>query len=154
VGRGHLILVLLAAAAVLAAAAQAGTAISWQVVADGPSTGMPSTEPAGFIALNRPAAGPFIARVGRGAAKLARVEWSKRAVVAVFGEFGCQDTQIAVSSIVQRGTQLRVALRRTPPPPGTAQCMAIFETYRLLSIPRASLRAPFPTRVEVSLAGS
>jgi hypothetical protein len=154
VERGHLILVTLAAAAVLAAAGQASTAISWQTLADGPSAGTPSTAPSGFIALGRAAAGAFSARVGTGAAKLARVDWKKRAVVAVFGEFGCQDPQIAVTSIVQRGTQLHVALRRTPLPPGTVQCMAIFGTYRLLSVRKASLRAPYPTRVEVSLAGS
>jgi hypothetical protein len=154
VGRGHLILVLVAATAALAVAASAGASIGWQVLADGPSAGAPASTPTGFIALTRAAARPFGARLGRGAAKLADVDWSKRAVVGVFGEFGCQDPQIAVSSIVQKGSSLLVALRRIPPPPGTAQCMAIFGTYRLLSIPRSSLRVPYPTRVSVSLAGS
>jgi hypothetical protein len=154
VGRGHLILVLVAAAAVLAAAAQAGAAISWQVLADGPSVGAPSVTPTGFVALSRAGAGSFIGRLGRGAAKLARVDWSKRAVVAVFGDFGCQDAQIAVTSIAQRGSLMHVALERNPPAPGTAECMAIFGTYRLLSIPRGSLHAPYPTHVQVSLAGS
>jgi hypothetical protein len=94
----------------------------------------------------------FSARLGAGAAKVARVDYSRNAVVAIFGEFGCQDSLIEVMSVLQHGTTLSVKLVRTQPKPGTAQCMAIFGTYRVLVVPKTSLRKPYPTRAVVTLA--
>jgi hypothetical protein len=80
------------------------------------------------------------------------LDFSRYAVVAIFGEFGCRDHRIAVRTIVQRGTTLAVTLSQRPLAPGTVECMAIFPTYRVLSVEKAALRRPFPTHATVSLA--
>jgi hypothetical protein len=73
-------------------------------------------------------------------------------VVAVFGPFGCRDGRIDVGSLTQRGSTLTVRLRERSPDPGTMECMAIFETFRLLTVPKAALHTPYPTRATVTLA--
>jgi hypothetical protein len=158
VERGHLIRpvtrTLVLAALVFGIAAPAGAAVSWRVLADGTSAGTSTSTLSGYVALTRTGASKFSARLGKGTSALAHVDWSKDAVVAVFGEFGCEDHLVGVSSITQRGTSLRVVLVEKPPPPGTAECMAIYGTYRVLAVPRATLRKPFPIRAVVTLAGS
>lgn len=151
--RGHLIRGIFALAAlVLAIAVPAGAAVSWRVLADGPSAGAGAPALDGYVALDRAATARFTARLGTGAAALTRVDWTKDAVVAIFGEFGCEDQLVTISSIVQKGASLRVVLVKKSPPPGTAECMAIFGTYRLLAVPRATLRKPLPTRAVITLA--
>ena len=86
------------------------------------------------------------------AAKLELVNFSKDAVLAIFGDFGCRDPQIVVSSIQQQGVLLTVKLVERPLKPGTVACMAIFPTYRFLLVSKAALRKPYPTRVTVTLA--
>jgi hypothetical protein len=73
-------------------------------------------------------------------------------VVAVFGPFGCKDGRIDVVSLTQRGSTLAVGLRERAPAPGTMECMAIFETFRLLTVPKAALHKPYPTHATVTLA--
>jgi hypothetical protein len=95
----------------------------------------------------------FAARTGRrGAAALRDVDFSRDAVVAVLGPFGCKDGRIDVGSLTQRGNALAVSLRERAPAPGTMECMAIFETFRLLTVPKAALHRPYPTRATVTLA--
>ena len=157
-GRRNLIAVAVAAAVsaatVAVPAGSAGAAgLHWQLLADGPSAGpsLPST--IGYVALDRAAGRRFTARLPAAAtARLARVDFSTRALVAIFGEFGCRDRSIVVSSIVQRGTKLAVKLVEEPPKAGQIQCLAIFATYRLLLIRKAQLKSPLPTRAEVTLA--
>ena len=142
------------AALTLGLAAPAGAAVTWRVLGDGPSSGTMSSTPTGYIALDRAATGAFSARLGGASAKISRVDYSKNAVVAIFGEFGCEDSLIEVSALSQHGSSLSVKLLREEPPPGSAQCLAIFGTYRALAVPKASLRKPYPTRAVVTLARS
>jgi hypothetical protein len=153
-GRGNVIRAAVAAVlAGLVVAASGAAAISWKVVADGASTGTAAETPLGYLALDRTAETAFSARLPQsGKAKLAGVGLSSRAVLAIFGDFGCTDSLVVVSSIAQHGTTLAVRLIRQAPPAGTVECMAIFGTYRLLSLPRAGLSRPYPTRVAVTLA--
>jgi hypothetical protein len=140
------------AALALGLAAPAGAAVPFRVLADGPSTGTGSSRPTGYVALDRAGTGSFAARLGRGGARLARIDYGKDALVAIFAEFGCDDALIRVSSLSQHGASLSVALVREQPPPGTVRCLAIFGTYRVLAVPRAALRPPYPTRAVVTLA--
>jgi len=73
-------------------------------------------------------------------------------VVAIFGPFGCKDGRIDVASLTQRGSVLAVGMRERNLTPGTMECMAIFETFRLLTVPKAALHKPYPTRAAVTLA--
>jgi hypothetical protein len=75
-------------------------------------------------------------------------------VVAVFGEWGCQDGRISVSSVVRRGAAVVVTLVRKPLTPGTVECQALYPTFRLLAITKAGLGRPLPTRAQAQLASS
>ena len=135
--------------------ASAGAAVTWRTLADGASPGNPVVRPAAYVALTRSGAAPFLSRLpSAGVAALDKVDFTTNVVVAIIGEFGCRDGRIAVSSIAQRGTTLAVNLVQRPLAPGTAECMAIFGTYRLLSVPRSALRRPYPAHATVTLAGS
>jgi hypothetical protein len=154
VGRRNLIRAAAVAALALGVAAPAAAAVTWRVLADGPAAGTPFSAPTGYVALDRAETGSFAARLGSGSAKLSHVDYSKSALVAIFGEFGCEDSLIGVSSLSQHGTSLSVQLVQKQPTPGTAHCLAIFGTYRVLAVPKASLHAPYPTRAVVTLARS
>jgi hypothetical protein len=105
------------------------------------------------LALDRRAAGRFSSELPGQVARIVRsVDFSRHVVVAIFAEFGCRDHRIAVREIAQRGTTLAVALVQQPLAPGTVECMAIFPTYRVLSLDKAGFRRPFPTHATVSLA--
>ncbi len=144
----------LAAIAFAVIAAPAGAAIGWRLLSDGPASGAPLRNPVGYVALSKSSAlAQFGARLGAPAkTKLGTVDFSKRALVAILGEFGCQDSQVALTSIAQHSRTLAVSLTRQPPPPGTVECMAIFATYRLVTVPLPALTKPYPTRVAVTLA--
>jgi hypothetical protein len=142
------------AAIALVFATPAGARVTWRVLADGPSTGTAPSTPTGYVALDRAATGNFSARLGGGSAKISHVDYSKNALVAIFGEFGCEDPLIEVTSLAQRGSSLSVKLVQKEPPAGTAQCLALFGTYRVLAVPKASLRKPYPTRAVVTVARS
>ena len=153
-GRRHLAAFLASAAAWLVLVAPAGAGIGWRVVADGQAAGAPASTPKAYLAADRPAAtAQFSSRLTDAArAKLARFDFSHDALLAIFGEFGCSDHRIAVSSIGQSGAALEVKLVERPPAPGTVECMAIYQTYRFLAVAKASLGRPFPTSAKVSLA--
>ena len=149
--RGHLIRTAALVALTLGLASSAGAAGTWRVLADGASQGPGVAKTTGYLALDRAAAGKFSARIpAAGVSKLAHVDYAANAVVAIFGEFGCKDGRVTVTSVAQHGTTLAVRLVEKPPAPGTVECMAIFGTYRLLAVPRQLLERPYPTRVAVS----
>jgi len=153
VGRGNLSRFAAIAALSLFLAAPAGAAIRWRVLADGASPGGPSTSTIGYVALTRSAASAFAERLpSRGRASLAGVDFSRDAVVAIFAAFGCRDSLIKVASVEQQGRTLDVGLVEHQPSPGTATCMAIFPTYRVLAVPKSALQRPYPTRTAVTLA--
>ena len=135
-------------------AAPAGAAVHWRLLADGISSGNPSPATLGYIAVSRAAAtNQFSGRLTASArSSLARVDFSRDALVAIFGEFGCRDPQIVVSSVAQQGVRLTLKLVEQPLKPGTVACMAIFPTYRFLLVAKTELRKPYPTGVTVTLA--
>jgi len=152
VGRRHLIRLAAALAVAFAAAASAGAADGWRVVADGPGGGG-AAPPVAFVATARPATSRFAARLPEQArAAVSAADFSQDALVAIFGEFGCRDSQIVVSSLAQHGGVLAVTLAQKLPAAGRMTCMAIFPTYRLLLVPKTQLQRPFPTRATVTLA--
>jgi len=151
VGRRHLSRgAALGAALALAAPASAG--IHWSELVRGGASGVQPT-PVAFVAIDRASSARFAGRLPATAAPvLDRVDFSRSVVVAVFGEFGCEDHRVAVTSIVQRGSRLVVSLVLRPLAPGTMECMALFETYRLLAVPKSVLRRPYPTSAGAVLA--
>jgi hypothetical protein len=151
VGRRHLSRgAALGAALALAAPASAG--IHWSELVRGSANGVQST-PVAFVAVDRASAARFTARLpAAGSAALGRVDFARSAVVAVFGEFGCEDHRVAVTSIVQHGSRLVVSMVLRPLALGTMECMALFETYRLLAVPKTALGRPYPTSAEAVLA--
>ena len=152
-GRGNLSLFAAIVAISLALAAPAGAAIRWRVLADGASPGGAPSATAGYVALTRAAAtNAFAQRLpAAGRAAVAAVDFSRDAVVAIFGAFGCRDSSIKVASIEQRDRTLAVGLVEHQPSPGTATCMAIFPTYRLLAVAKSALERPYPVRAAVTL---
>jgi hypothetical protein len=132
--------------------ASAGAAVSWQVVADGPTSGGAVAATKAFVALTRAGAHAQLSgRVKSAGSKLAAVDYTRDALVGVFGEFGCNDSLVKVSSLAQHGRTLAVSLVQQRPAPGTARCLAIYGTYRLLTVPKSTLKRPYPTRATVSL---
>ena len=138
----------------LALAVPAVAAINWRLVADGVAHGAPVATTTAYVALDRAAtSGAFSARLPAAAkGKVAATDFSKTGLVVIYGEFGCRDSLIAVSSLEQHGTTLTVTLAQRQAKPGTAVCMAIFATYRILSFDKTALRRPYPTRATVTLA--
>ena len=152
-GRRHLSTAATLVALALAGAAPAAAGIAWRVLADGPGTGSPPAATTALLAFDRNAASRLAARLPAAGARAVRgVDYSRNGVVAIFGEFGCRDARIAVSGIVRRGATLAISLVERALPPGTAECMAIFPTYRVLAVADAAVGRPFPTRATVSLA--
>jgi hypothetical protein len=132
--------------------APAATALPWRLIASGTAAGAPMTGMQARLALSRSATASFAGSLTPAAkAKLAAIDFSRSAVVAVFGEFGCRDNRVSVSRVERSGSTLGVHLVERPLPPGTVECMAIFETFRLLAVPRPSLGKPVPTRASVTL---
>jgi hypothetical protein len=155
VGRGHLIRAAALGASLAALtlpAGSAGATIGWRTIADGPASGAAVPSPTGYVALDRAAArSQLAAHLPAGArARLATVDFPRSALLGILGEFGCSDSRVAVTSIAQRRATLAVRLVKRPPAPGTVECMAIYPTYRLLVVPKASLARPYPTRAVVT----
>ena len=50
------------------------------------------------------------------------------------------------------GTALAIGLVQHAQKPGTMECMAIYQTYRFLTVPKSSLARPYPTHATVALA--
>jgi hypothetical protein len=150
VGRGHLALAALAVALLPAAAAPAAAGLHWRELARGAATVPHGALPAAVVVTSPTRARALDSELpAAGRAALAAVDWKTTVVVAVFGEFGCSDGRVAVTAVTRRGDALVVALAKRPLPPGTAECQAIFPTYRLLAFSRASLGTPVPTTATV-----
>lgn len=152
-GRRHLSAAATLVALALASAAPAAAGIAWRVLADGAGTGTPPAATSAVVAFDRGAASRLAAGLPAAGARAVRgVDYSRSGVVAILGAFGCRDARIAVSRIVRRGATLAVTLVERALPPGTAECLAIFSTYRVLAVADAAVGRPFPTRATVSLA--
>ncbi len=152
-GRRNLIS-LLAVAPALAATATATAAIGWRTVGDGTATGPALTEAKGYIATSRGSAlAEFGSRLTAAArANLGNVDFAHQVLVAVFGEYGCNDGNVVTTAIVRRGSTLTVDLVPRPPARGTVTCQALFATYRFLAVPRSALGSSLPTGVVVHFA--
>lgn len=151
--RRHLIVLALTVALLLTPAASAGAGLHWRLLAGGPASGSPAPAPTAYVALTRAATARFSAWLsGAARARLAAADFSTDAVVATFGEFGCRDSSIAVSSIEQDDTSFAVKLVELPPKTGEMRCMAVYPTFRLLLVAKSLLRRPYPTRAGVTLA--
>ena len=152
-GRRNLI-PLLAVAAALGAAATASAAISWRTIGDGTAAGTPLAQAKGYIAATRASAlAQFGSRLTSSArANLGKVDFGHQVLVAVFGEYGCNDGNIVTAGIVRRNSTLTVDLVPRPPAPGTVTCQALFPTYRFLAVPRPALAPSLPTGVVVHVA--
>jgi hypothetical protein len=139
----------------LAFAAPAVAAVTWRTIADGPATGAPVQQTTAYVAFTRASTAKFSARLPAASGTLVgKFDFSHAALVVILGEFGCEDGRVVVSSIAQHGTTLAVKLVVRPLAAGTAECMAVYATYRLLSVPRSALHEPLPTRATVTLAGA
>jgi hypothetical protein len=143
----------LVVAAALAAPAAAGP--KWRLLAGGTATGQGTDALQAYLALTRAGTASFARRVPLEArARLGTIDYSRETLVAVFGGWGCEDHRITVTSAVRRTTTVVVTLIRRPLAPGTVECEALYPTYRLLEITRASLGRPLPTRAEARLVGA
>jgi hypothetical protein len=150
VGRRHLA-VAIASLALVPTASGAGGTVPWRELGRGSSPAAPGA-PLGYVALTRAETHPFDSAVGAsGRARLAKVDFSRDAVVAVLGAFGCTDHRVFVSSLSQRGSTVVVTLVRQPLAPGFVECEAIFGTWRLLTVTRTALRGNVETRARVVL---
>jgi hypothetical protein len=152
VGRRHLSF-LAAFAVALALAAPAGAGLRWHELARGEANLAQLSNPVAFVAADRNAAYQFaVGLPDKGNAAIGRVDFRRNAVVAVFGDFGCKDHRVVVSSLTRRGAKVTVSLVTKPLAPGTMECQAIFTTYRLLVVAKSQLGRPFPSVAEAKLA--
>ena len=130
----------------------AASTITWRVVAHG-ATASPSTgETYALVATTRSAASRIVARVPAAAGRKAlAVDYGTSVLVGAFGPFGCKDDRVHVARIDESVRTLYVRATMSPLPPGTMECQAIFSTFRLLVIPRATL-SRVPTRASFIVA--
>src|SRR6185437_2543192 len=88
VGRGNLSRLAALAVLVLALPAPAGAAVPWRLLADGPSVGGGGTSTKAYVAVSRDGAAAFGAHLSAAdRSKLASLDFTRAAVIAVFGEF-------------------------------------------------------------------
>ncbi|HST15983.1 MAG TPA: hypothetical protein VLJ44_14140 [Gaiellaceae bacterium] len=136
--------------AVAAPAAAAGT-IPFRVVAHDIAATRTTLKPFALVATSPNSAHRIVVAVPTHAAQpVLRANYRTSIVVGVFGPFGCKDGRIHVARVTQSGTMLTVHLSLKPLAAGTMECQAIYETVRVLVVPRAPLhRAP----IGVTVAG-
>src|SRR5439155_22799836 len=112
----------------------------WHELARGEANLAQLSNPVAFVASDRNGAYRFsVGLPDKGNAALDRLDFRRNAVVAVFGDFGCKDHRVVVTSVVRRGSKLTVSLLTKPLAPGTMECQAIYTTYRLLVVPKSQL---------------
>lgn len=141
------------ALAVAGSAAAAGT-IPFRVIAHGISTLKTTPKPFALVASSRADARRIILDVPPAAAQaVLRTSFRRSIVVGVFGPFGCKDDRVGVARVTQAGTVLTVHLTVKPLAPGTVECQAVYETARVLVVPRAALHG-VPAKAMVTVAGS
>jgi hypothetical protein len=156
VGRRHLsrILPLLVALVVVASAAAAST-IPFRVTARGVSDpATTSAKPFAILGTSAVTARRIVMRVPPAVARpVLAANFRKSIVLGVFGPFGCKDGRVRVARVTQASKILTVHLSIKPLAPGLMECLAIYETVRVLVVPRAALHG-IPTKVAVAVAGS
>jgi hypothetical protein len=132
----------------------AAAALSWRTVGDGPAAGPTVDKPVGYIAASPSGAlAAFGSRLTAPArASIAKVDFAHNLLVAVFGEYGCNDGNVVTTAVTRHGSTLTVRLVPRPPAAGTVTCQALFPTYRFLAVPRSGLAPPLPTRAVVDFA--
>jgi hypothetical protein len=142
---------------VLAAAASAAAArvVAWQPLARGVATAGDGAAPIGILAASKAAAHQLVVRVPPEAGqKVLRLDYRRRVALGVFGPFGCRDGRVRIARIERTGTQLHVRLIMQPLGVGKVECLAIYPTFRLVTLRRADLGGQLPARTTVSLAGA
>ena len=140
---------------VLAATASAAAAstVPFRVVAHGIATGTSTAKPFAIVATSRAAARPIVLRLPAAAQPLRRADFRTSIALGVFGSFGCRDHRVRVARVSQTGRMLTVHLTIKALAPGTAECDAVYETARVLVLPRAASAAN-PTTATVIVVGS
>ena len=155
-GRRHLtrLAPLLAVLVVVASAAAAGT-IPFRIASHGISNPMRATaKPFAILGTSRVTAHRIVVRVTPDVAQpVLLANFRKQIVLGVFGPFGCKDGRVRVARVTQSGTMLIVHLSIKPLAPGMMECLAIYETVRVLVLPRSALHGT-PTKATVVVAGS
>jgi hypothetical protein len=142
------------AAAAVSLVASTAAAVNWREVSRGTASGAAPKAPIGFVAYSRSESSRFWPLVPVAKGRVVDIDFRHNALVAVVGEFGCQDARIVVKLIAQRGSMLLVSLVKWPLAARKAECAALFPTYRLLTVAKAQLSRPYPSRVEVRLASA
>lgn len=144
-GRRHLIVLASVAAALVVAATGSASRISWTELQRGDALLTQLISPVVLVASDRDTALPFTSGLPqKGVDALLHVDYKKDVVVGVFGPFGCRDSRIVVKSIARQGRQLMVTLATKPAPPGAKKCRDKTVRYRLLVLPKAEFKAPYP----------
>jgi len=156
VGRRHLsrVLPLLVVLVVVASAAAAST-VPFRVVAHGIADPSAATaKPFALLGTSQVTAHKIVLRVTPAVAHLVlTAKFHTSIVLGVFGPFGCKDARVRVARLTQSGKLLTVHLSIKPRAPGMMECQAIYETVRVLVVPRVSVHGT-PTRAVVTVAGS
>jgi hypothetical protein len=134
------------AAAVLASTATAAGAVSWERLASNPPNDAKVKTLTAFVATDRSSARAFSPELTyRDPAGLARVDFGKNLVVAVFDAPTCKPHLPVVESVSQNGRLLLVELQGKPP--SAAGCSRRWPGgYELITVRKAGLRTPYPTR--------
>ena len=95
----------------------AAAALSWRTVGDGPAAGPTVSTAVGYVATSRSAAlaafGSLL--IARARSRLAQVNFSDDVLVAVFGEYGCNDANVITTAVTRHGATLNVKLVPKPP---------------------------------------
>jgi hypothetical protein len=153
VGRRHLsrALPFLIVLAVAASAAAAST-VPFRVVAHGISTGTSTAKPFAIVATSRAAAQRIVLKLPAAAQPLLRADYRTSIALGVFGPFGCRDHRVHIARVTQTGRMLTVHLTIKALASGTAECDAVYETARVLVLPRVALTG-VPTKAAVVVAG-
>jgi hypothetical protein len=149
VGRRHLSLIVAATGVVLVSTASAGTAVDWRKLASNPPSDAKVKTLTAFLASDSGSTSAFSDELTYGdPAKLARVDFTKEMVIAVFDAPTCKPHLPSVASVEQEGRVLTVRLR-APAPTGSGCRPRWPGGYELVAVARAGLGRPFPTRAAV-----
>jgi hypothetical protein len=139
--------------AVAAAGVSSAATLRFVPVTSGTTTPNGKQVPSGFLALTRAGEARFSARLGAASrAAVGRVDLHRRAVVAVFLDGAPCSSKLTVTRVARSGRVLSVHLAFTRPPAGVAMCVRTSTPYLAIALPRTSLGATPPTRVEVDAA--
>jgi hypothetical protein len=155
VGRRHLSRLLPAVITLAAvASAAAASAIPFRVAAHSVAPGATSARPFALVATSTSAAHRIAVHLPPKTAQVVlRANYRTSFAVGAFGPFGGKDGRVHVARVTQSGRMMTVHLSIKPLPPGTMECLAIYETARVLLIPRAALHGA-PATAAVTVAGS